>query len=234
MTMHHRFDLLILALSVAAIAPVRAGSNDPYPNMAPVGQYLMNQADEIAMARSAGPASISGAAEILVLGTHGYETRVKGSNGFVCYVSRAWDNDFSNSDFWNPKVRGPICANPATVRSVLPYIRQRAEWVLAGVPKAEIVARTKAAIAAKQLTAPEAGAMSFMLSKDGYLGDQAKGPWAPHVMFWGPPGPGSNWGADLPGSPVFSDAADVMPFTMYFIPVRKWSDGTLAESGHGH
>jgi hypothetical protein len=76
--------------------------------------------------------------------------------------------------------------------------------------------------------------MSYMLSKEGYLGDQAGGPWAPHVMFWGPPGPGSNWGADLPGSPVFSDADDVMPFTMYFIPVRKWSDGTLAESGHGH
>jgi hypothetical protein len=224
----------ILALSLAAIVPAYAAGNDPYPNMAPVAQYLMSKGDEIAMARSAAPASISSAAEILVLGAHGFETAVKGTNGFVCYVSRGWDNNFSHSEFWSPKVRGPICANPATVRSVLPYVRQRTEWVMAGLPKAEIMSRTKAAIAARQISAPEAGAMSYMLSKDGYLGDEAAGPWAPHVMFWGPPGPGSNWGADLPGSPVFSDASDVMPFTMYFIPVRKWSDGTLAESGHIH
>jgi hypothetical protein len=57
--------------------------------MAPVQQYLMNQADEITMARSAGPASISASAEILVLGAHGYETGIKGTKGFVCYVSRA-------------------------------------------------------------------------------------------------------------------------------------------------
>lgn len=235
--MIHRSGLLIIALSLAATGPVRAYGNDPYPKMAPLEQYLMNPTDEIALARSAGPATISASAEILVLGTHGYETAVKGTNGFVCYVSRAWDNDFNHSEFWNPKVRGPICANPATVRSVLPYIRQRAQWVLAGVSKAEVMARTRAAIAAKQITAPEAGAMSFMLSKNGYLGDQARGPWAPHVMFWGPPGPGSNWGAGVPGSPVYSDAADVMPFTMYFIPVPKWSDGTFADygqEGHSH
>jgi len=233
----HRFSLLILALSLAAIGPVRADGNDPYPKMAPLEQYLMNQADEIAMARSAGPVSISATAEILVLGAHGYETAAKGANGFVCYVSRAWDNDFNNREFWNPKVRGPICANAVAVRSVLPHYLQRAQWVLAGVSKAEIMARTKAAIAARKIMAPEAGAMSFMLSKDGYLGDQAGGPWAPHVMFWGPPAPGANWGADLPGSPVYSDAADVMPFTLYFIPVQKWSDGTLAEhgqQGHSH
>jgi hypothetical protein len=227
-----RFGLLILTFSLAAIGPAHAGGSGPYPNMAPLQQYLMNRTDEIAMARSAAPASISDHAEILVLGAHGYETVVKGTNGFVCYVSRAWDNDFSNSEFWNPKVRGPICANQAAVRSVLPYFLQRARWVVAGVSKNKIMARTKAAVAAKQVTAPEPGAMSFMLSRKGYLGDQAGGPWLPHVMVWGPPGPGSNWGADMPGAPVYSDASDVMPFTLYFIPVTKWSDGTLAENGH--
>jgi hypothetical protein len=220
-------------MSLAVIGPTRAEADTPaYPNMAPVEQYLIaNPAEEIALARSAGPASISDAATILTLGAHGYTTAVKGKNGFVCYVSRSWDNDVSNAEFWNPKVRGPICANPAAVRSVLPYYLKRTEWVMAGVSRAEIIARIKAALAAKQITAPEAGAMSFMLSKGGYLGDGAGGHWHPHVMFWGPPGPGSNWGADAPGSPIFSDASDLMPFTVFFVPVHKWSDGT-PDAGH--
>lgn len=229
--MYKTMPLHILALSLAVTGPAHADGKAPYPSMAPIEQYLMPQADEIALARSAAPASISDDAGVLVLGRHGFETAVKGTNGFVCYVARSWDNDVGNAEFWNPKVRGPICANPATARSVLPYyLLKRTEWVLSGVSKDELAARTKAAIAAKQIKEPEAGAMSFMLSKNGYLGDQAGGPWHPHVMFWGPPGPGAtNWGADLPGSPIFSDANDLLPYTMYFIPVRRWSDGTLAE-----
>jgi hypothetical protein len=73
--------------------------------------------------------------------------------------------------------------------------------------------------------------MSFMLSKDGYLGDSAAGPWHPHVMFWGPPVAGAEWGADVPGSPVLSAPRGLLPLTMFFVPVAKWSDGTLAASG---
>ena len=170
--------LPILAMSLAASGPAWADGKDPYPDMAPVEQYMIpNQADEIALAKSAAPAAISDHAEILVLGRHGYETAVKGSNGFVCYVARSWDNDVGNAEFWNPKVRGPICANAVTARSVLPrYLFERTRWVLSGVSKAEIIARTKQEIAAKLIKEPEAGAMSFMLSKNGYLGDQAGGP----------------------------------------------------------
>lgn len=225
--------LVIAALSLAVISPVWADSaKGPYPYMAPVVQYMMaNQADEIVLARSGAPVAVSDKAEILVLGAHGYETAVKGTNGFVCYVGRSWENDFDNPEFWNPKNRAPECVNAPAARSVLPSYLQRTHWVLAGVSRAEMVDRTKAAIAAKQITAPEAGAMCFMLSKDGYLGDGAGGHWHPHVMFWGPPGPGSEWGADLPGSPVLSAPSDSLPFTWYFVPVSKWSDGTLAEHG---
>src|SRR5579864_6944865 len=111
--MHKTMQLFVLALSLAAIGPARAGDGKPaYPDMAPVEQYLIaNPADEIARARSAAPASISDDATILTLGAHGYVTAVKGKNGFVCYVSRSWDNDVGNAEFYNPKVRGPICAN---------------------------------------------------------------------------------------------------------------------------
>src|SRR6266542_1949481 len=77
----------------------------PYPNMAPIDQYLMtDQGAEIALARSAAPESISRDAEVLVLGRHGFETAVKGKNGFVCIVERSWTSA-ADPDFWNPKVR---------------------------------------------------------------------------------------------------------------------------------
>jgi len=44
----------------------------PYREIAPVEQYrIANREDEIALARSAAPPSISGDAEVLVLGSHG-------------------------------------------------------------------------------------------------------------------------------------------------------------------
>src|SRR5260370_32981367 len=62
-----------------------------YPTMAPLDQYLIADRDgEIALARSAAPESISRDAEVLVLGRHGYESAVKGKNGFVCVVERGW------------------------------------------------------------------------------------------------------------------------------------------------
>ena len=48
--------------------------------MAPLDQYLMpDENAEIALARSAAPASISDAAEVMVLGPKGYTTAVKGT-----------------------------------------------------------------------------------------------------------------------------------------------------------
>ena len=201
-----------------------------FPAMASVARYMMAPAAEIALARSAAPASVSDKAEVLVLGAHGYKTAVKGTNGFVCYVGRSWENDIDDANFWDPKQHAPECDNAAAARSMLPYYLQRTRWVLSGVSRADMLKRTKSGIAEKRITAPEIGAMCFMLSKEGYLSG-ASGPWHPHVMLYGPPGPGSEWGADLPGSPVLSHRSDLMPVTIYFVPVRKWSNGTLAQYG---
>jgi hypothetical protein len=78
-------------LVVTAWPAIAQDVKTPYPNMAPVDQYLMEDREaEIALARSAAPESISRDAEILVLGRHGYETAVKGKIGFVCIVERSW------------------------------------------------------------------------------------------------------------------------------------------------
>ena len=74
------------------------GTTTPYPHMAPIEQYLMDRTAEIALARSAAPESISRDAEVLVFGRHGFETAVKGKNGFVCIVERSWTSE-PDTDF---------------------------------------------------------------------------------------------------------------------------------------
>ena len=198
-----------------------------YPKMAPLAQYLSSsQDDEVALAREAAPPAIAKDAEILVLGAKGYETVVKGTNGFVCLVVRPWDNNFDSPDFWNPKFRAPECLNSAAARSALPVYLRRTEWVLAGVPRAEMLARIKSAVAANEIRAPEVGSMVYMMSKRGYLGDSVGGPWYPHVMFLLPRMAGNEWGADLQGSPIFSESTRPEPVTIFFVPVGRWSDGT--------
>lgn len=207
-----------------------------YPAMAPVSEYLMGDRDaEIAMARSAAPPSVSADAEVLVLGPHGYVSAAPGKNGFVCLVERAWFSGVSDDGFWNPKLRGPDCYNREAARSVLPTFLTRTEWVLSGASQAEIRTRTRAAMAAGKIRHAEAGAMNFMLSKDGYLGDDAGGPWHPHLMFYTPPIPTADWGANKPGTRVMGTDAGDDPYTIFYVPVTHWSDGTPdADQGAKH
>ncbi len=200
-----------------------------YPRMAQLAQYLdADQNAEIAMARSAAPAALSHDATVLVLKPNGYETAVKGTSGFVCLVERAWMAPFDSPDFWNPKIRGPICYNPQAVRSVLPITYKRTVMALVGLTKAQMVARLKQAVEHKELPPLEPGAMSYMMSKIGYLGDSV-GQWHPHLMFYAPRSNGSDWGADLPQSPVllnpqFQGAPE--PLATFIVVLPNWSDGT--------
>lgn len=220
--------LLVALLNIARFMQAQ-NANPPYPSMAPLDQYLMADRDsEIALARTAAPKSISADATVVVLGRHGYDTAVKGKNGFVCIVERAWMSPFDHPEFWNPKNRSPICYNPAAVRSILPYTFKRTELALAGLSNSQMLERIKAAVSKKELPMPEPGAMSYMMSKEQYLND-AVVHWCPHLMFHVPKTDAADWGANLKGSPVVLDPREVPePETIFFVPVGKWSDGTLA------
>ncbi|MBV9300981.1 MAG: hypothetical protein JOY62_00150 [Acidobacteriaceae bacterium] len=224
----------VQAALVAAILVAACQGNsvsEQYPRMAAVEQYLMaDSGAEIAMARSAAPEAITQDAAVLVLGSRGYITAVDGKNGFTCLVERSWMSPFDSPEFWNPKIRGPICYNPAAVRTVLPYTLNRTKLILAGLSKAQVHKIIADSVAKKQLSAPEAGAMSYMLSKMGYLEDSA-GPWCPHLMFHVPRTGEASWGANRAGSPVlFNDQSrDVPePETIFMVPVAYWSDGSAA------
>lgn len=216
-----------LALLLGMIGPAGAqgGEKALFPSMAPVEQYrLASQAEEIALARSAAPASISSDADVLVLGDRGYETAVKGKNGFACLVQRSWFASFGDAEFWNARIRSPICYNPAAASTVLPVDLEKTQWALAGLSKAEMLARTKSAN-----KAPAPGSMGYMMSKHAHLSD-AGGHWHPHLMFFQPHTALAAWGASLPGSPVFGSEGGPGEATVFFVPVGKWSDGTSAST----
>lgn len=228
------FSCLFVLCAMVALACTAASAQQApssYPAMAPLAQYLMtDRAKEIALARSAAPAAISDHATVLVLEQHGYVTAVQGKNGFVCAVERSWMSPFDAPQFWNPKLRGPICFNPPAVKSILPITYKRTELVLTGQTREEIKKDIEAAVASKQLPPLEPGAMSYMMSRQGYLDDQA-GHWMSHLMFY--TATNVDWGADQNGSPIllspqFHGAPE--PVNVLMIPVGKWSDGTPAPS----
>jgi hypothetical protein len=219
---------LIAGLATGAARAENAGGS--YPVMAPLDAYLIpDQAAEIAQARAAAPPSISNDAEVMVLGREGFVTAAKGTNGFVCLVQRGWFAGFNDDVFWNPRERTPICFNPQGARSVLPLFLERTRWAIAGASKDEIIARTRAEIAANTFPTPEVGVITYMMAKSMY-GVHAQGPWHPHLMFFVPKTSNADWGANLPGSPVLGDSDGVQPYTLFFVPVAYWSDGTPDEA----
>ena len=93
---------------------------------------MPSAAAEIALARTAGPSSISAHAEVLVLTKQGYVVGAKGTNGWVCWVGRSWTAGLDDPEFWNWRGLGPVCLNPPAVRSVLPQYIARTKWAIAG------------------------------------------------------------------------------------------------------
>ena len=174
----------------------------PYAAMAPLNQYLIvDEKSEIALARSAAPASISDGAEVMVLGRKGYTAAIKGRNGFLCMVERSWGAATDNPDFWNPKVRAPHCFNPPAARTFVPIYLMKTKLVLAGKSKTEILKATTSALDRKELPPLEPGAMAYMMSKQQY---------------------------DLPDSPVMAANDPEERVTILFVLADKGSDGTMA------
>ena len=232
-------SLALLVVLTTAYQAMAQGAKTSYPNMAPIGQYLMDRTVEIVLARSAAPESISCDATILVLGRQGYETAVAGKNGFVCMVARGWTGMFDWPEFWSPKVRAADCLNPQAVRSILPILELRTTMVMAGHSKAEIMSAVKAAFEHRQLPDLESGAMDYMMSKSSYLTDEGDHN-VPHLMFYTPGMDAEDWGSGAVGSPVMSapywfissrepsQMKGVPPILVLLVMVATWSDGTTA------
>jgi hypothetical protein len=216
---------------LAGAGAVHAADAAPrYAEMAALDQYLMPREQEITLARSAAPTSISGSAEVWVLTPGGYVSVAAGTNGFTCLVERGWSASVDDPDFWNPRLRAPICFNAAASRYLLPLLKLRTGAVIETRSKTKLSERVKGALQRNELPELGAGAMCFMMSRDGYLSEQG-GHWHPHLMFFQRHTTPAAWGANATGSAViaFSDPLDDV--TTFLVPVPHWSDGT-SETAH--
>jgi len=213
-----------LAQSEAAQDP--RDSSSRYSRMAPLAQYLIADRDsEIAWARSAAPASLSGHADVLVLGAGGYQVAVRGTNGFVCMVDRAWTSDVDDPDYMNPSVREPTCFNAAAARAILPRVYRKTRLAFEGLSKAQMLDSIRAAYATGELPSPDPGAMSYMMSRGTYFGP-VYGQGGPHLMFYFPRTDSLACGAGLPGSPVIVHQDHPEPITTFVIELPRFTDGT--------
>jgi hypothetical protein len=221
-------SLALLLFGITARTASAQADKSPYPNMATLDKYLIaDQADEIALARTAAPPIISSGAEIMVLGHHGYTTAVKGVNGFTCLVERSWGNSTDNAGFWNPKMRAPHCFNAAAARSFARIYLLKTKLVLAAKSRTEIALAINHALDSKEIPAPGLGALAYMMSKQQYLNDDAKN-WHPHIMFFIPNQTPASWGANLPGSPIIAVDDPEERVTIFMLLAGHWSDGSPA------
>ena len=218
-----------------------ASPTTPYAVMAPIETYLMDRAEEIELARSAAPDSISKEATILVLTRTGYEAAVAGTNGFVCHVGRGFSGPYGWAERLSPKIRAAECQNPQAARSVMPLSLLRTTLFLEGRSISESIRRIEVALATGEIPPLESGAMSYMMSKGSYLTDEGDHN-MPHLMFFVAVKDDSDWTANAPDAPVMGsnywsftpaleDQVIRLPLLRVFIMgAATWSDGAPAHA----
>ena len=217
-----------IIIGVAPCVAQGKAASDIYPAQASLNQYFMADRDsEIELACSSAPKSISDGAEVMVLGPEGYTIAVKGTNGFLCIVERSWGAATDDPEFWNPKVRAPICFNPMARNSVVSIYLLKTKLVLARNSRAEIAHSIASALERKEVPGLEPGAMCYMMSKQQYLNDRDMN-WHPHLMFFVGGDAAGSWGANLPGSPVMAANDPEERMTILMVWAGQWSDGTPA------
>ena len=198
--------------------------------------YLINEAEEIALSRSAAPASISDNANILVLQLDGsYETAVEGSNQWTCFTGRSWTAPAVFEDgkrVWSernfdPSIKAPQCFNAAATPAML-KIHRIATWhFMQGATTDQVDLAIGHAIASGKVAAPETGAMSYMFSPRQVLTPDG-GRFHPHVMLYLPYVTQESYGEGNPmqGVPMVTESGSLFATTV--ILSSHWSDGTPA------
>jgi hypothetical protein len=196
--------------------------NSRYP---PLKEYLMTREAEIALAKSAAPASVSGRATIKVLTASGYVTATQGDNGFVCLVERG----FAAPSFtpmpvrelvYYARLRAPICFDSVASRTVLPYQEFRATLALQGKDPDTITREVAMAYAMGKLPKMEGVSFAYMFSADMDLGPGA-GAFHPHMMVFAPYYRNETLGGHEFGGPLPAVSDDAgTPFTVVVIPVH--------------
>ena len=155
---------------------------------AAASEPAMERQDEIAIARSAGPESVSSGATVWILGNRGYEVAEEGGNGFNCLVMRRWGAafDIQKKTFETPgSIIAPICYDARASGAPMQEQMMRAKLGLAGKSHDEIRDAVIAAYDSGELIELDSVAFAYMYSAAQRLGPVV-GAWHPHVMVYAP------------------------------------------------
>ena len=182
MTSRRRFfgpDATELALATA-LAMVTAGTANAQSveggRSGP--RAVMDRDEEVALALSAAPASVSDDATVLVWTGDRFDAAREGSNGVTCYVARSW-----------PESLEPHCFDEEGSETILPiHLRQMELWH-EGRTEQEIEAAIAEGLRTGEFRLPTRPAMSYMMSAGQELiSDEGRpvGNWNSHLMIYYP------------------------------------------------
>lgn len=223
-TLRNRLGLV--ALLAAAIASASTASTAETPKQyPPLSAYMMPPEAEIALARSAGPETVSAHATVKILTETGFKIAAQGDNGFTCLVLRGWSApSFSPAPMrdivYDATLRAPICYDPNASRTVLPLQELRTDLAMHGNDPDSIARGVATAYASGKLPKMESVAFAYMWSAHQFLG-KGIGAWHPHMMVYAPFYENAMLGNNpmLGGLPVVVDDAGT-PFAVVVIPVH--------------
>jgi hypothetical protein len=167
-----RVSLLTLALSAPALAQqetsTRAGR-----------RALLPRDEEVALARSAAPSSISARARVLVLTDTGFVPADPADTAQVaCVVNRSWRHSLE-----------PHCYDAEGAATMLPLALRRTTMQHLGHSEDEIDREIAAGLASGRFRLPARPAMTYMMSEAQVLyNDEGRrvGAWRPHLMIYYP------------------------------------------------
>lgn len=147
---------------------------------------------ELRLAISAGPLTVSQHATVYRLAPHGFIRDIEGTNGWACLVVRVTGD---------PSQLAPHCLNPAAVETVLPSLLREGELQTRGMTREAIADELKRQFATGELPLPGGPAYAYMLSSGQRLGPN-RSQFRPHFMLYMPYVTNAAIGGD-PSQPQF-------------------------------
>lgn len=172
--MHRKLSVLLMLIGVfpGVLSAQTRGAGKSGP------RALLPRDREVALARSAGPATVTTGARVYVLTATGYVVADSGSNSSACYVSRSWPGSLE-----------PHCFDAEGAATILPMEMRRVELLSAGRSMEEVEREIADGLIAGKFRMPVRPAMSYMMScAQQLISDegQAVGKWRSHLMIYFP------------------------------------------------
>lgn len=215
----------IIPALLTGLIPATVAGQGWDARMESLDAYLLDEAYEVLLARSAAPEHIASDARVLVLRRDGYHEAVAGGNGFTCLVERSWSSPIGpHTDFFNPKLRAPICYNQEAALAIMRDYMRRTELALGGASIGEIREAVERDIGTGKLRAPRGLAMSYMLSNGQLLGTNT-GRFKPHIMIYVPYTTEEQIGSPPPGCEhicMFEHVGG--PLSAVIVPMKEFNE----------